>query len=504
MSTAPLASDPLASELPLRDLPICVAGEWRRGRGHAYDSLYPADQSVNATLHAASADDADEAIERADEALRRSGWAQARPHERAAVLHRVAAGLRERREALAQLQRRDNGKPITETRALVDSAAGTFQFFAAACETMDEELTPQRGAALTMSVHEPMGVIAAITPWNSPIASEAQKLAPALAAGNAVVLKPAEITPLLALELARVCEQAGVPRGLVSVLPGKGSVVGDRLVRHPLVQKVSFTGGTNAGRQIAHHAADKMMPVSLELGGKSPTMVLDDADLDHAVAGVLYGIFSSSGESCIAGSRLFVQRRRYAEFMDRLVAGAQALRIGDPASERTQMGPLVSAAHRETVEGFVARGLADGGRLLCGGHRPEGDGRERGFYYTPTIIEGLRNEQALCREEVFGPVLVALPFDDEDDLVAQANDSLYALAAGIWTRDYRRAWALGRAVQAGTVWINTYKQFSIATPFGGWRDSGLGREKGRLGLRQYMHQKSLYWGLNDHPLPWAA
>jgi betaine-aldehyde dehydrogenase len=190
--------------------------------------------------------------------------------------------------------------------------------------------------------------------------------------------------------------------------------------------------------------------------------------------------------------------------MDRLVAGAKALRVGDPVSERTQMGPLVSAAHRATVEGFVARGLADGGRLLCGGHRPEGEGRERGFYYTPTIIEGLSNDQALCRDEVFGPVLVALPFDDEDDLMAQANDSLYALAAGIWTRDYKRAWRIGRAVQAGTVWINTYKQFSISTPFGGWRDSGLGREKGRLGLRQYMQQKSLYWGLNEQPLPWAA
>jgi acyl-CoA reductase-like NAD-dependent aldehyde dehydrogenase len=459
---------------------------------------------VNATLNAASAEDTDEAIERADHAFRTSGWAAAKAHERAAVLFRVAEAIRADRERLAQLQRRDNGKPINETRALVDSAAGTFQFCAAACETMDDELTPQRGAALTMSVHEPMGVIAAITPWNSPIASEAQKIAPALAAGNAVVVKPAEITPILALELARLCEAAGVPRGQLSVLPGKGSVVGDRMVRHPLVQKVSFTGGTTAGRQIAHAAADKMMPVSLELGGKSPTMVLDDADIDHAVAGVLYGIFSSSGESCIAGSRLFVQRRRYAEFMDRLVAGAKALRVGDPLSERTQMGPLVSAAHRATVEGFVARGLADGGRLLCGGHRPDGEGRERGYYYTPTILEGLTNDQALCRDEVFGPVLVALPFDDEDDLMAQANDSLYALAAGIWTRDYKRAWRIGRAVQAGTVWINTYKQFSISTPFGGWRDSGLGREKGRLGIRQYMQQKSLYWGLNEQPLPWAA
>jgi acyl-CoA reductase-like NAD-dependent aldehyde dehydrogenase len=245
-----------------------------------------------------------------------------------------------------------------------------------------------------------------------------------------------------------------------------------------------------------------MMPVSLELGGKSPPMVFDDADLAHAVAGVLYGIFSSSGESCIAGSRLFVQRKLYDQFMDRLVAGARALRIGDPLSERTQMGPLVSASHRDTVEGFVARGLADGGSLLTGGARP--DGLEQGCYYTPTIIEGLKNDSGICQEEIFGPVLVALPFDDEDDLIAQANDSVYALAAGIWTRDYKRAWRIARAVQAGTVWINTYKQFSISTPFGGWRDSGIGREKGRLGILEYMQQKSLYWGLNDSPLPWAG
>ena len=497
-------SDPLKQQLPLTDLPICVAGEWRRGRGHAYTSIYPADGSASAELHAASAADATEAVERAHEAFRRTDWASRKPHERARVLYRVAEGIRARREELAQWQRRDNGKPINETRALVDSAAGTFQFFGAACETLEDQLTPMRGDQLTMSLHEPMGVVAAITPWNSPIASEAQKMAPALAAGNAVVVKPAEITPLMALELARICEAAGVPAGIISVLPGKGSVVGDVLVKHPLVRRVSFTGGTATGRGIAHVAADKMMPVSLELGGKSPTMVFDDCDLDHAVAGVLFGIFSSSGESCIAGSRLFVQRSLYAEFMRRLVQGAAALRVGDPVSERTQMGPLVSVAHRDNVERYVARGLADGGRLLTGGARPQGEGREAGCYYQPTIIEGLANDSPICREEIFGPVLVALPFDDEDDLLAQANDSVYALAAGIWSRDYKRAWRIGRAVQAGTVWINTYKQFSIATPFGGWRDSGIGREKGRLGILEYMEQKSLYWGMNVAPLPWAA
>jgi len=484
-------------------LPLFIAGERRIGRGDEGATLYPATGEVVARLRAPSAADVEEAITAADHAFRTSGWAQRKPHERAAVLHQVAALVRERAEPLAQRQRLDNGKPISETRALVASAAGTFQFFAAACETMEETLTPARGDSLTMSVFEPMGVVAAITPWNSPIASEAQKLAPALAAGNAVVVKPAEVTPLMALELAAICEEAGVPKGMVSVLCGRGSVIGDAITRHPLVRRVSFTGGTATGKHIARIAADKMMPVSLELGGKSATMVLEDADLDHAVNGVLYGIFSSSGESCIAGSRLFVARKLYAAFMDRLTAKAAALRVGDPADERTQMGPLITAKHRESIEAFVKLGLEEGGRLLTGGHRPEGALYDRGNYYRPTILEGLRNTAQTCRQEIFGPVLVAMPFDDEQDLIAQANDSVYALAAGIWTRDYKKAWRIARAVQAGTVWINTYKQFSISTPFGGWRDSGLGREKGRLGIQQYMEQKSLYWGLNDQPLAWA-
>ena len=484
-------------------LPLFIAGERRLGSGEEGATLYPATGEVVARLRTASPADVEEAIAAADHAFRTSGWAQRKPHERAAVLHRVAALIRERAEPLAQRQRLDNGKPIGETRALVASAAGTFQFFAAACETLEDELTPPRGDYLTMSVHEPMGVVAAITPWNSPIASEAQKLAPALAAGNAVVLKPAEVTPLMALELAAICEEAGVPRGMVSVLAGRGSVIGDAITRHPLVKRVSFTGGTRTGKHIARIAADKMMPVSLELGGKSATMVLEDADLEHAVNGVLFGIFSSSGESCIAGSRLFVARKLYAAFLDRLAARAAALRVGDPADERTQMGPLITASHRETVEGYVALGLSEGGRLVTGGRRPDGAAYERGYYYLPTILDGLANSDRTCQEEIFGPVLVTLPFDDEDDLVAQANDSVYALAAGIWTRDYKRAWRIARRVQAGTVWINTYKQFSISTPFGGWRDSGLGREKGRRGILQYMEQKSLYWGLNEQPLPWA-
>lgn len=485
-------------------LQINIAGEWRNGSGDEYATTYPATGEEVGRLHAANVADTNEAIERAHNAFVKSDWAHRLPHQRAEVLYRVSQMIRDRHEELAQRQRLDNGKPISETRALVASAASTFQFFGAACETLEESITPSRGDYVTMSVHEPMGVVAAITPWNSPIASDAQKLAPALAAGNAVILKPAEVTPLLSLELARICEAAGVPKGLISVLPGKGSVIGDAITQHPLVKRVSFTGGTSTGKHIARIAADKMMPVSMELGGKSATMVLEDADLDHAVAGVLYGIFSSSGESCIAGSRLFVARRIYDEFMHRLVAGAQQLRVGDPSAEDTQMGPLITAKHRESIERYVAMGVDEGGQIRTGGVRPSGPAFDKGWFYSPTIIEGLSNQARIAQEEIFGPVLVAMPFDDEDALIEQANDSIYALAAGIWSRDFKRAWRLGRAVQAGTVWVNTYKQFSISTPFGGWRDSGLGREKGREGIFQYMEQKSMYWGTNQSPLAWAG
>jgi aldehyde dehydrogenase (NAD+) len=335
------------------------------------------------------------------------------------------------------------------------------------------------------------------------VASDAQKIAPALAAGNAVVLKPAEWTPLVSLELARILDDSGLPAGLLSVLPGKGSVVGDAIVHHPGVGKVTFTGGTNTGRAIAHAAAEKLMPVSLELGGKSPTIVLDDADIDAAVNGVMYGIFSSTGQSCIAGSRLFVDRRIYDEFLEKLVAKTQRLRLGPGRDPDTQVGPMVHRKHRDSVTAYVDLAREEGGRVLCGGAIPDDERLRDGAYYLPTIIDGLPNTSRTCQEEIFGPVLVVLPFDGEADLVAQANDSVFGLASGIWTGDYRRAWKLARRLQAGTVWINTYKQFSISTPFGGVKESGLGVEKGRSGIAAYSRQKSIYWGLDEEPNPWA-
>ena len=494
----------MVSTYDLPDDQLYIAGEWRRGRGAPIHSYFPADGTLNRTLHGASVEDVDLAIERAQTAVNDPAWRNLRPHERASYLYRISTGISDAVDRIAFVQSRDTGKTITETRALAMSAAGTFRYMAAALETMEDALTPPRGDYLTFSVHEPLGVTAGITPWNSPIASDAQKVAPALAAGNAILLKPASWSPLVCLELARIIEAAGLPKGLFSTLPGAGSIVGERLVTHAAIRKVSFTGGTDVGRGIARKAAEKFMPVSLELGGKSPTIVFADADLDLAVSGVLFGVFSSTGQSCIAGSRLFVQRRVYDAFTAKLVAATKRLRVGHSFKAGTQVAPLIHADHRAEVEDHVRRALAEGAELLAGGARPTGGDYGAGTYYLPTILAGVDNTARICRDEVFGPVLVVLPFDDEADVIAQSNDNEYGLACGIYTADFARAWRVGRAIEAGTVWINTYKQFSIATPFGGVKDSGLGREKGREGIRAWMSQKSIYFDMSQRPHPWAA
>ncbi|MCA1223986.1 aldehyde dehydrogenase [Streptomyces sp. 8L] len=487
---------------------IVVAGRPRRGAGAPAATIDPATGRALATVHAASPDDVDTAARGAAHAATDPAWRDLAPHLRARLLHRIADLVEADAEALAGLQTADTGKSLAETRALALSAAGTFRYTAAALETAQDALTPSRGPYVTLSVHEPIGVVGAINPWNSPVASDAQKIAPALAGGNAVLLKPAEWTPLVSLALGRLIVRAlselDLPTGLISVLPGPGRIVGDAIVRHPLVGRIGFTGGTDTGRAIARTAAERLIPVSLELGGKSPTIVRADADLEAALSGVMFGVFSSTGQSCVAGSRLFVARELYAEFMDELVRRVRSLRVGPGTDPDTQVAPLVHHRHRDAVAAHVDSARREGARVLCGGAVPGGERYRDGAYYLPTVVDGLPNSARACQEEIFGPVLIALPYEDEDDLVRQANDTVYGLACGIWTRDHRAAWRLARRIDAGTVWINTYKQFSISTPFGGMKDSGLGREKGRDAIRSYQRQKSLYWGTSDTPLPWAT
>ncbi|WP_411127043.1 aldehyde dehydrogenase family protein [Streptomyces sp. x-19] len=487
---------------------ILIGGQWRPGTGEPLTTVDPATGRVLAELRAASVDEVDEAARAGARAAADPAWRDLLPHRRAQLLQRIADLVAEAADDLAAVQTADTGKTLAETTALALSAAATFRYTAAALETAQEALTPSRGAYVTMSVHEPIGVVAAINPWNSPVASDAQKIAPALAAGNAVLVKPAAWTPLVSLALGRLITRAlgelGLPPALLSVLPGSGREVGAAVAAHPLVGRIGFTGGTGTGRTIAAVAAGKLIPASLELGGKSPTIVRADADLEQALAGVMFGIFSASGQSCIAGSRLFVARQIHRAFVDELVARVRALRVGPGTDPATQVGPLVHHRHREVVAGYVDLARAEGGRVRCGGAAPEGDAYRDGAYYLPTVIDRLPNSARACQEEIFGPVLIALPYDDEDDLVRQANDTVYGLACGIWTRDHRAAWRLARRIDAGTVWINTYKQFSISTPFSGMKDSGPGTEKGRDAIRAYQRQKSLYWGTSDAPLPWAG
>ncbi len=488
----------------MEPLDIFVGGEWRRGGGNLMRSRFPADGSVNAELYAADLTDLETAVERGEAAWRDPAWRNSLPHQRARILSRAAEIIESRVDTLAELQTRDNGKPLAETRGLVMSAAGTARYFAAACELLEGELpTPRIPEVMTLSHYEPLGMVAAITPWNSPIASEMQKVAPAIAAGNAVILKPAEATPLMALELARIFEQAGLPAGLLSVLPGKGSIIGDALARHPKVRKISFTGGTSTGRHLAHVAAEKLISTSLELGGKSPTIVLEDADIEQAARGICYGIFSSGGQACIAGARLFVHSSVYQPLMTRLLELTRSLRIGHPLTPGTHIGPLISPQHRDKVMSYVQMARDEGGEVLCGGEIPADPQLAAGNWFQPTIIEGLDNTAQVCQEEIFGPVLVAMAFDDEQQLIVEANDSVYGLAAGIWSRDTGRALRLAQALEAGTIWINTYKVFSISTPFGGFKESGLGREKGIQGLKAWMQQKSIYLATGNGVNHWC-
>ena len=318
-----------------------------------------------------------------------------------------------------------------------------------------------------------------------------------------MILKPAEATSLIALELAKIFEQAGLPKGLLSVLVGRGSVIGDAIVKHPLVRKISFTGGTTTGRHLAHLAADKLITTSLELGGKSPTIVMPDADIELAAKGVAYGIFSSAGQACIAGSRLFVHHSIYDQFLKRLVEITKALRVGHPETAGVHLGSLINPKHLASVDAYVQLAKQEGGQVVVGGQALTDGDLAKGSYYLPTIITGLNNTAQTCQEEIFGPVLVVMKYHDEADLITQANDSCFGLAAGIWTENYRKAWQIARALEVGTVWINTYKKFSISAPFGGFKESGIGREKGRLGILSYMQQKSIYMGLSEQPNPWC-
>lgn len=475
---------------------ILIGDTWRAGQGGSFDSINPVDGTVAATLSIASEADVSDAVAAARTAFDAPGWQGLRPPQRARLLHRFADLIDRTQEDLAAAQSADNGKTMSECRTQAGQAAGVFRYFAALCETAEGQLTPQRGPSVTMAVYEPAGVVAAITPWNSPLTLEAQKLAPALAAGNAVVLKPSEVTSQVALIYGRLALEAGFPPGIVGIVTGLGDT-GRALVNHRDVDLISFTGGTVAGRAIAEAAGRRLCPVILELGGKSPNMVFADADFDAAVAGAASGIFASGGQSCIAGSRSFVEAPIYDRFVQAMVEKAKDYRPGLPNDPAARIGPMASFAHRDAVAAAVDRARAEGANVLCGGAVPDGPEYAGGAFYLPTVLTGLGNRSATSQQEIFGPVCVVMPFDNEDELLSMANDTDFGLAAGVWTEDSRKAWRVARGVRAGTVWINGYKEGSISTPFGGVGQSGIGREKGLAGLRAYCEPKGIFWRLEE-------
>jgi acyl-CoA reductase-like NAD-dependent aldehyde dehydrogenase len=444
--------------------------------------IEPATEAVLKEIPRAGLKETDEAVARAKAAF--PEWRAVAPAERSALLHALAAALLAELEQLALLEARNAGKPIADARGEMEMVVATFRYYAGAPErTLGDTIPVAGGHAFT--VREPLGVVGLIVPWNFPLVIASWKLAPALAAGNTVVLKPAELTPLTALRFAELAAEAGIPDGVVNVVVGPGSVVGQRLVEHPDVAKIAFTGSTEVGRAIAAGAASTIKRVTLELGGKSPNVVFADADLEAAAAAAPVAVFGNAGQDCCARSRILVERSALDAFMGHLEREVKAIRVGDPLDEQTQMGPLISAGQREAVASYI-----DGeAPVAIRGSAPE----EPGYWFAPTVLCPVDPGARVAREEVFGPIAAVIPFDGEDDAVRLANDTIYGLSGSIWTRDGARALRVARAIDAGVLSINSNTSVRVATPFGGFKQSGYGRELGPHALDAYTEVKSIYY-----------
>jgi betaine-aldehyde dehydrogenase len=444
--------------------------------------IEPATEDVLAVLPQAGVEETDAAIARAREAF--PAWRRIAPGERANLMRRVAALEGERVEDLARLEARNVGKPISDARGEAAMVADVFNYYAGAPERLLGDTIPVDGG-IDMTFREPLGVVGLITPWNFPLAIASWKLGPALAAGNTVVLKPAELTPLTALELEEIVVEAGVPEGVFNVVVGAGRVVGERIVEHPDVAKVAFTGSTEVGRRIAARAAETIKRVTLELGGKSANVIFADADLERAAAAAPMAVFGNAGQDCCARSRILVERSALDRFMDALEGAVEAIKVGDPLDEATEMGPLISAGQRETVASY-----ADGeAPVAIRGSAPEG----KGYWFPPTVLCPVSNDDRAAREEIFGPVACVIPFRDEEEAVRLANDTIYGLSGSVWTRDGAKALRMARAIETGVLSINSNNSVRVSTPFGGFKQSGTGRELGPHALDHYTELKNVYY-----------
>src|SRR5580700_9420464 len=497
MATA-LKIDPLEDKIHnfiSRTHKILINGKWvEAASGKTFATYNPATGEVLARVAEGDREDIDRAVKAARNAFETGRWSQLTASERGRVIWKLADLLEENLEEFAELESLDNGKPLKIARAAdVPLAVDLFRYFAGWATKIEGNTIPisvpyAPGAKfLAYTLREPVGVVGQIIPWNFPLLMAAWKLGPALATGCTVVLKPAEQTPLSALRLGELMLEAGLPDGVVNIVTGFGETAGAALAGHPGVDKIAFTGSTEVGRLIATAATGNLKKVSLELGGKSPNIIFSDADIDAAIAGAAQGIFFNQGEVCCAGSRLFVQQDRFDEVVEGVAKAARKIKVGPGMDPDTDMGPLVSRAPFDRVTGYLAKGQQAGNRALAGGHALD----RPGYFVEPTVLVDVEPNDVVLREEIFGPVIVALPFSDVDDLARQANDTVYGLAAGVWTKDISKAHKLARRIKAGTVWVNTYNVFSAELPFGGFKQSGWGREMGEEVLSSYLETKSV-------------
>jgi len=478
----------------LEKLKMYIGGKWcDAASGEWFETFNPFTGKPWALVPRGGTEDANRAVAAAKTAFHSPEWRGLTPTQRGHLLRRLGDLIADNAQHLAEIEVKDNGKLIAEMALQLKYAPQWYHYFGGLADKIEGKVLPiDKPQHFAYTVHEPLGVVVAIVPWNSPLLLTAWKLAPALAAGNTVVIKPSEFTPASTLEFVKLVEKAGIPKGVVNVVTGYGLEAGEPLVTHPDVAKVAFTGGVKSGTHVYEKAAASLKKVSLELGGKSPNIVFDDADIDNAVKGAISGIFAATGQTCIAGSRLLVQKRIHNRFVDKLVDFAKTAKMGNPMSMETQVGPVTTMPQYEKILGYLDVAKGEGAKCVLGGTKATRPECGAGWFVEPTVFTGVDNRMRIAQEEVFGPVLSVIPFKDDDEAIEIANDVLYGLAAGVWTTSIRRAIEIPKRLQAGTVWVNTYRAVSYMAPFGGYKRSGLGRESGQDAIHEYLQTKTVW------------